>query len=104
MKHILAWAFLFMVGPSSVLAAEQTASPTRVEQLLPADACLYLRYDGYEPHRKAYDRTALGQAMKGDLGEFLEYLTVVLTDALASGLKDWNPRGMQKLPASRAKL
>jgi hypothetical protein len=104
MKHILAWAFLFMVGPSSVLAAEQTASPTRVEQLLPADACLYLRYDGYEPHRKAYDRTALGQAMKGDLGEFLEYLTVVLTDALASGLKDWNPHGMQKLPASRAKL
>ncbi len=104
MKHVLAWAFLLVVGPTSAIAVEQDANASRVEQLLPADAFFYLRYDGYDPHRKAYDRTALGHAMKGDLGEFLEYLTVVSTDALASGLKDWNPRGMQKLAASRAKV
>jgi hypothetical protein len=53
------------------------------ESLLPADSLAYFRYDGYEPHRKAYDRTALARAMKDDLGDFLAYLGTFLRDALA---------------------
>ncbi len=55
---------------SSAVSAQPARSP---EQMLPADAALFLRYDGYLPHRKAYDQTALAQAMKEGLNDFIEH-------------------------------
>jgi hypothetical protein len=38
------------------------------EQLLPAGTQLYLRWDGVAAHQSAYEKTALGKMMKGDVG------------------------------------
>src|SRR5215831_11805851 len=40
------------------------------EALLPAATQVYLRWDGVEAHRAAYDKTAVAQMMKGDTGAF----------------------------------
>jgi len=50
------------------------AKAVPAEALLSADCVLFVRHDGYEPHRQAYDKTTLARLMKDDLGEFLEYL------------------------------
>jgi hypothetical protein len=41
------------------------------EALLPATTQVYLHWDGVEAHRAAYEKTAVGKMMKGDLGAFL---------------------------------
>jgi hypothetical protein len=41
------------------------------EQLLSAGTQLYVRWDGIEAHRPAYEKTALGKMMKGDTGDFV---------------------------------
>jgi hypothetical protein len=62
-----------------VLAQAPAAAP---EALL-ADECLfYFRYDGLEPHRRAYEQTALGEVMKGDLGNLLDYTAKTLRDTV----------------------
>ncbi len=58
------------------LSSGTQAQPTEKtpEQMLPADALFYFRYDGYEGHRKAYDQTAVAKAMKEGLSEFFEHV------------------------------
>ena len=80
MRWFLAFACLCFI------ATRSSAQEIRPEALLPADALFFMRYDGYEPHRKAYDQTALAKAMKDDLGDFLAYLGTFVTDALAKQL------------------
>src|SRR6516162_7148416 len=41
------------------------------EQLLPATAQLYLRWDGIDAHKDAYRKTALGKMLAGDTGTFI---------------------------------
>src|SRR5260370_40096323 len=102
MRSVFDLAFLLVITcPASGLAAEIKPAARTVEELLPGDSLFYFRYDGNEPHRKAYDRTALGRAMKEDLGEFLEHLVDVLVDAVTSSLRDRNPEEVQKLAAGR---
>jgi hypothetical protein len=101
MRSVLALALLVVPCPAAGLAAAPKTESRAVEELLPRDAVFYFRYDGYEPHRKAYDRTALSRAMKEDLGEFLEHLVEVLADAATSAIKDRNPEDVQKLAAGR---
>jgi hypothetical protein len=66
-KHCFAWTCLLLVLPVCVDAGETARAP---EALLAQDSIAYFRFDGLEPHRKAYDQTALAEAMRGDLGEF----------------------------------
>ena len=40
------------------------------ENLLPAGAQVYLRWDGVDAHRQAYSQTALGKMLQGDSGRF----------------------------------
>jgi hypothetical protein len=100
MRYVLGLAWLLMTWPASGLAGEQPPLSPAVESLLPADALAYVRYDGYEPHRKAYEQTALGRAMRDDLGEFLEYLGSFLAENLLVRLKEKNPAAIQKLAGS----
>ncbi|MSU78838.1 MAG: hypothetical protein EXS16_12185, partial [Gemmataceae bacterium] len=58
-------------------SAATFAQPVRTpEHLLPADGAAFLRYDGYLPHKKAYDQTALAQAMKEGLNDFFDHLWI----------------------------
>lgn len=62
------------------LAAEPDASPAKEqphrppEALLSADTLFYFRFDGFEPHREAADKTAYAEMMRGDLGRFIDHL------------------------------
>ncbi len=44
------------------------------ERLLPGGSQLYLRWDGLDKHRAAFDKTAVGQMLKDDTGKFLAEL------------------------------
>src|SRR4051794_17993546 len=95
MKYSLAFACLCAAFSARVNAQDQP--PARpVESLLAADAVAYLRYDGYEPHRKAYDGTALGRAMRDDLGDFLEHLATFVAESIITNLPEKKPGDMQR--------
>jgi hypothetical protein len=72
-----AWVLL-TASINHVVAQSPKSVPP--EALLAADSVLYFRYDGYEPHRQAYDKTTLARIMKDDLGEFLDYLGTFTRD------------------------
>jgi hypothetical protein len=78
------------------------------EALFPATTQVYLRWDGVEAHRAAYDKTALGKMMQGDTGAFFangvgdiqKSLSALLTaQALLTGTP---PDQLQKLQADAA--
>jgi len=97
MRFVLVLMLVVLALPSGLGQEKRLPPPVVVESFLPADSWFYFRYDGYEPHRTAYDRTALGRAMKDDLGEFLEFLALQVTELATSSLKEKNPQELQKL-------
>jgi hypothetical protein len=54
------------------------------EQLLSAGTQLYLRWDGIAAHQSAYEKTALGQMMKGDTGRFIKGIFSQIQDGLGA--------------------
>src|SRR5262249_59378774 len=44
------------------------------DRLLPAASQVYFRWDGFDAQRSGYEKTAVGQMMKGDTGKFLDAL------------------------------
>jgi hypothetical protein len=78
------------------------------EALLPGGCQVYLRWDGWESHKAAYAKTALGKTLAGDLGPFLagaytqiqEGLGTLLTvEQLLGGA---NPERLQQMTADAA--
>jgi hypothetical protein len=77
------------------------------EDLLPATTQLYLRWDGIAAHRAAYQKTALGQMLRGDTGKFLAAVYAqlqaqsgtLLSDRLLQGAK---PEVLEKTLADAA--
>src|SRR5271156_923183 len=55
---------LWLVVPALAVAQEAP------ERLLPASTQFYLRWDGVEAHRAAYEKTALGKMMQEATGKF----------------------------------
>jgi hypothetical protein len=53
-----------------LLLAATARAQEAPEALLPAATQVYLRWDGVEAHRAAYDKTAVAGMMKGDTGAF----------------------------------
>jgi hypothetical protein len=107
-------AFVLLLLPGAALAGSKDVAP---EQLLSADCAIYLRFDGLDTHRAAFDRTAFGEAMQGDLGDFVQYLGVVIKDGIGPAilkqqLLDGKPsaklrairQGFARLPAALAEL
>jgi hypothetical protein len=87
--RILLASIAFLAIPSLVLAQPAKKTP---EQLLSANCLAYFRYDGYEPHKKAYDQTALAKIMKEGLGEFFDHF---FTQMIALG-GEFPPRRKEK--------
>jgi hypothetical protein len=72
MRAALAVASILLLCP----AAPAQAKPP--EELLPADSILYLRFDGLEAHRQAYEKTVVYELLQEDLGDFLGYIASLL--------------------------
>jgi len=51
-----------------LLATGASRAQEAPENLLPASTQIYLRWDGVEAHRGAYEKTALGKMLQGDMG------------------------------------
>ena len=45
----------------------------------------YWRFDGWDPHQTAFDKTAFAEVMHGDLGTFLDYLRARAMQEIAGG-------------------
>src|SRR5215207_4074327 len=69
-----------------LLALPGLARAQEPEDLLPAGTQLYLRWDGVEAHRAAYDKSALGKMLKGDTGRFVNGIFTTLQETLGSQL------------------
>jgi hypothetical protein len=79
MRYRLVLSLLVFLLPAAARAEEP-------EQLLPAGAQIYLRWDGVEAHRPAYEKTALGKMMKGDTGDFVAKTFAQIQEGLGSVL------------------
>ncbi len=72
------FALLLLLFP---LLARAEEAP---EQLLPATTQGYIRWDGIDAHRAAYEKSALGRMMQGDTGAFINDLYGQLQDGLSA--------------------
>ena len=92
---------LLLVAPS--LGSAQDAP----EQLLPASAQVYLRWDGIDAHKKAFLKTGLGKMLQGDTGTFVTEMynqfqqglaTILTVEELLNGTP---PEELKKNPESK---
>jgi hypothetical protein len=75
------------------------------ERLLSAGTQLYLRWDGVEPHRAAYEQSALGKTLRGDTGKFLVDVLQYVREQLIPLLADQvNPQVLQNVGEDGAKF
>jgi hypothetical protein len=108
-RYGLAVLLLLALAPPRARAqAEQTP-----EQLLPAGAQVYLRWDGIAAHRADYARTALGKTLQGDTGTFVTGLfsqiqdgvgSLLTIEQLLSGVPPEKLQQLQKDAAAASKL
>src|SRR5438874_3208742 len=80
MKSLLSLVFLFLVCPA-VASAQDVP-----ERLLSDKTQVYLRWDGLEAHRAAFDKTALAQIMKGDMGQFISEVSKQVKEKIQGAL------------------
>jgi hypothetical protein len=73
-RLLILCALLICTTAYAQAESRQAPAAKTPEALLPADALFYFRYDGYDGHRTAYDKTALARVMKDDLGDFCAYV------------------------------
>jgi hypothetical protein len=93
---------LLLLAPA---AARAEGAP---EDLLPAGTQVYLRWDGVTAHRAAYEKSALGQTLRGDTGKFVASVFDQLQDLLGGAvvqelLKGTPPDKLQKIQEDAAK-
>src|SRR5262245_15542521 len=74
LRRWMACLVLFVVP---TLAWAQTGP----DRLLPAETQIYFRWDGFDAHRPAFEKTAVGQMMKGETGKFFDALWDWINDA-----------------------
>ncbi len=82
MRHsYYALGLLVILLPGVSRAADDKDVP---EQLLSAKSQIYIAWDGVEGHRASFDKTALGQMMKGDTGLFVTGVFGQLQESIGS--------------------
>jgi hypothetical protein len=101
MRHRIGLAALLCLAP----AVARAQAP---EDLLPAGAQVYLRWDGVEAHKDGYSKTALGKMMQGDTGTFVNNVFAQVQDGIGSLLTvdqllgGVPPEKLQKMQADAA--
>jgi hypothetical protein len=81
----IALAALLLAVPG--LARAQTGP----ESVLPAKSQLYFRWDGAKAHREQFDKTGLGQTLRGDTGKFLGELYTYAVENIAQAVNQQDP-------------
>jgi hypothetical protein len=94
------WGLVFLLLLVPAVARAQDAP----EQLLPAGTQVYLRWDGIDAHKAAYDKVALGKMLQGDTGKFVASVFSQFQDLLGSAvvqelLQGVPPEKLQKVQA-----
>src|SRR5262249_22699525 len=96
MVRYLGIALLVLLAPSATQAQQVP------EDLLSAGTQVYLRWDGIDAHRAAYEKTALGKMVKGDTRRFITNLVAQFQDQLGGLAAEQLLKG--KAPARLMKL
>lgn len=102
MMRMLAMTTLLAVLWHPNLSHAQAAPP---ESFLPGGCQMYLRWDGWEPHKAAYAKTALGKTLAGDLGPFIQGVYSQMQEGLGALLTveqllgGANPERLQQMTA-----
>ena len=84
--------WIVIVACVSLSLANSVRADCRPERLLAEDTVAYWRFDGWEPHQPAFDKTAFAEVMHGDLGTFLDYLRGRAMQEIAGGalaIRSW---------------
>lgn len=84
-----------------LLASGVSRAQEAPENLLPASTHIYLRWDGIDAHRAAYEKTALGQMMHGDMGKFVDGVFGQLQESIGGMLT--NEQLLGGVPPERLK-
>ncbi len=101
-RFILALVLFWLPG----LARAQDAP----ERLLAEKSQIYLRWDGIEPHRAAFDKSAVGKILQGDTGTCLAGMFTQLKDLAAyrlvmqQFLGGFPPEQLEKMQAESAEI
>ncbi|MEX2142437.1 MAG: hypothetical protein WD894_24495 [Pirellulales bacterium] len=78
----LALRCLWSIGLVFLASAYSLAEEPAPEALLSAKCVVAIDFDGFDPHRAAFDRTALAELLRGDLGPLTADLRRRVTNAL----------------------
>jgi hypothetical protein len=93
-----------------LLAVLITAIPSLVsaqegpERLLPPNTQIFFRWDGFDTHRPAYEKTALGKMMKGETGTFLTALWSWAAEAAETTVAQHDPQAAEMIKDGLATL
>jgi hypothetical protein len=91
-------ALLIAAVPSFVSAQEGP------ERLLPPNTQIFFRWDGFDTHRPAYEKTALGKMMKGETGTFLAALWSWGAEAAQGAAAQADPQAAEMIKDGLATL
>ena len=72
---------------SDACGARPALAETLPEALLPADSVLYVRWDGFDAHRAAFDKTELGKIYAEELRPLVNFAVQQMFAALGPGLE-----------------
>lgn len=98
MRTHLGLALVLLIIPGLVRAEDQAP-----EKLFSDATQIFLRFDGIEGHRAAFEKTALGKTLQGDTGKFLTGLYPQILDSLSTSFsgkeiaKGVSPERLQKI-------
>lgn len=76
---LLVAAVIYLVAGVDRAAYAAEVAP---EALLAEDSVVYVRFDGFDPHRPAYEKTVLAGLVRTELGPLIQALNKMLFDAL----------------------
>jgi len=90
--------YRFGLAVGLLLLPQVVVAQQAPERLLSAGTQIYLRWDGVEAHRAAYEKSALGKTLKGDLGKFAAGLVDYGRATLIPLIKDQvDAKGLEEL-------
>ncbi len=79
-------AVLLLLGAPNLVQAQ-----TELDNYLPAQSHIYLRWDGVDAHRKAFNKTAVGKMMRGEPGKFFSAIYTYLKTNGGTLMRKYEP-------------
>lgn len=77
-----------VLGLLCILTPSVACAQPLQESYLPTNTQLYFRFDGFDKHQAAFDKTAVGKMLKGDTGKFLDEFCNYVYDNLQTAAQN----------------